>query len=109
MAGATLDPDLLTRLHTTARADRWALSVTAFAAALDASVRRAFDGTPDRRQLEKYLDSLHLDDLALAWACADGSAAAGEHVMREHRPALYRAADAIDPSSGREIADSLWA
>jgi RNA polymerase sigma-70 factor len=107
--GASLDRDLVARLHRKARADRWALSPTAFAAALDASVRRAFDSSPDRRQLEKYLDSLHLEDLALAWACAEGSDAAWEHVMREHRPALYRAADAIDHSSGRELADSLWA
>lgn len=109
VASSALDAGLLSRLHKKARADRWALSQTAFAAALDASVRRAFDSSPDRRQLEKYLDSLHLEDLALAWSCADGSDAAWEHVMREHRPALYRAADAIDPSSGRELADSLWA
>jgi RNA polymerase sigma-70 factor, ECF subfamily len=107
--GASLDRDLLALLHKKARADRWALSQAAFAAALDASVQRAFDSSPDRRHLEKYLDSLHLEDLALAWACAEGSDAAWEHVMREHRPALYRAADAIDASSGREIADSLWA
>jgi len=109
VASSALDAGLLARLHKQAGADRWALPPTAFAAALDASVQRAFDSSPDRRQLEKYLDSLHLEDLALAWACAEGSDAAWEHVMREHRPALYRAADAIDPSSGREIADSLWA
>jgi RNA polymerase sigma-70 factor, ECF subfamily len=109
VASSALDAGLLARLHKKARADRWALSQTVLAAALEASVRRAFDGSPDRRQLEKYLDSLHLEDLALAWACAEGSDAAWEHVMREHRPALYRAADAIDPGSGRELADSLWA
>ena len=109
VASSSIDGDLLARLHTRALADRWALSQNGFAAALDASVRRAFDGTPDRRQLEKYLDTLRLEDLALAWACAEGSDAAWEHVMREHRTALYRAADAIDQSSGRELADSLWA
>src|SRR5512143_1143696 len=106
-SSSSLDGDLIARLHTKASAARWALSPSAFAAALEASVNRAFDVTPDRRQLEKYLDALHLDDLALAWACADGSDAAWEHVMREHRPALYRAADAIDHSNGRELADSL--
>ena len=65
---------------------------------------------PDRRQIEKYCESLHLEDLALACACAEGSDAAWEHVIREYRPALYRAADAIDPSGGaRELADSLYA
>jgi RNA polymerase sigma-70 factor (ECF subfamily) len=109
VASSSLDDDLFARLYRKAHADRWSLSRTLFAAALDASVQRAFDGTPDRRQLAKYLDGLHLEDLALAWACAEGSDAAWEHMMREHRPALYRAADAIDQSGGRELADSLWA
>src|SRR3954463_7816621 len=108
VASSALDAGLLARLHRKARADRWALSQAVFAAALDASMRRAFESTPEHRQLEKYLDSLHVEDLALAWACAEGSDAAWEHVMREYRPALYRAADAIDQSSGRELADSLW-
>jgi len=110
MASTWLDPALLTRLHRKARADRWALALEPFEAALDASVRRAFAAMPERRQLEKYLDSLHLEDLALACACAEGSDAAWEHVIREYRPALYRAADAIDPSGGaRDLADSLYA
>lgn len=52
---------------------------------------------------------MHLDDLALACACADGSETAWDHFVREFRPILYRAADAIDPSGGsRELADSLY-
>jgi RNA polymerase sigma-70 factor (ECF subfamily) len=110
VASSWLDRALLARLHQQARADRWALTPESFAVALEASARRAFDSTPDRRQLEKYCESLHLEDLALACACAEGSDAAWEHVIREYRPALYRAADAIDPSGGgRELADSLYA
>ena len=110
MASAPLDRALLTRLHAKARAERWALPLESFGAALQDSARRAFEKMPDRRQLEKYLDSLHLEDLALACACAEGSEAAWEHVIREHRPALYRAADAIDPTGGaRDLADSLYA
>lgn len=105
-----LDRDLLVRLHAKARAERWALSIDDFGAALDASARRAFDTSADRRQLEQYFNSLHLEDLALACACAEGSDAAWEHVIREYRPGLYRAADAIDPSGGaRDLADSLYA
>jgi RNA polymerase sigma-70 factor (ECF subfamily) len=52
---------------------------------------------------------LHLEDLALAAACADGHEAAWEHFIREHRPVLYRSADAIDKTGGaREAADSLY-
>jgi len=46
----------------------------------------------------------------LACACADGLEAAWDHFIREYRPTLYRAADAIDPTGGaRDLADSLYA
>jgi RNA polymerase sigma factor (sigma-70 family) len=51
----------------------------------------------------------HDDDLELAHRCADGDEAAWERFMRDYRPVLYRAADALDPSGGaRELADSLY-
>jgi RNA polymerase sigma-70 factor len=113
-----LDQRTVERLHRKAGAARWSLSVEAFADALETSARKAFSseaGDPlapsavDGRQLERYLDGLHLEDLALACACAQGSEPAWEHFIREHRPMLYRAADAIDPSGGsRDLADSLY-
>jgi RNA polymerase sigma-70 factor (ECF subfamily) len=49
-------------------------------------------------------------DLELARRCAAGEPAAWDHFVREYRPVLYRAADALDPNGGaREIADSLYA
>ena len=33
----------------------------------------------------------------------------GQHFVLTYRPILYRAADAIDPGNGRELADSLYA
>src|SRR4029079_9793843 len=57
-----------------------------------------------------YLNGLHLRDLALACACAAGEDRAWDHFIREHRPILYRAADALVPGGGaRELADSLYA
>jgi RNA polymerase sigma factor (sigma-70 family) len=53
--------------------------------------------------------ALHLGDLALACACADGHEPAWEHFVLEHRPSLYRAAEAMRPGGGRELADSLYA
>jgi RNA polymerase sigma factor (sigma-70 family) len=48
-------------------------------------------------------------DLELARACAAGDADAWERFVREFRPVLYRAADAIDATgAAREIADSLY-
>ena len=55
------------------------------------------------------LDKLHLEDLALACGCAVGDEGAWEHFIREQRPTLYRAADALDPGGGaRELADSIY-
>ena len=104
-----LDEAAVERLYRVAKADRWQLSVIAFADALEQSARRAFADPPDGATLERHLAALHLDDLALACACADGSETAWDHFVREFRPILYRAADAIDPSGGsRELADSLY-
>ena len=87
---------LVERLHRKADAARWGVSVARFAEALEAS-----PGNPE---------SLHLADLALACACADGHDPAWEHFIREYRPALYRAANALDPSGGaRDLADAIYA
>jgi RNA polymerase sigma factor (sigma-70 family) len=101
---------LLERLYREARADRWRLPKVAFANALETSCKKAFPGgDPSSRELSRYLSSLHLEDLALACACAEGHAAAWDHFILEMRPSLYRAADALDPSGGaRDLADSLY-
>lgn len=97
--------DLVERLYRDAKADRWSLPVEQFAAALQASADRA-----DAANRDAYLKGLHLDDLALACACAAGDERAWEHFVREFRPVLYRAADALAPGgSARELADSLYA
>ncbi|HEX8713914.1 MAG TPA: sigma-70 family RNA polymerase sigma factor [Terracidiphilus sp.] len=58
-----------------------------------------------------FLDSLKLDDLVLARACAAGNEAAWEVFLTRYREVLYRAAYAIarEESAGRELADSLYA
>jgi len=99
----------VTHLYRQSRADRWSLPVAVLAAALERSARKVFVTPPEPRDLERLLGSLHLEDLALACACASGHEGAWEHFVREHRPVLYRAADAIDPTGGsRELADSLY-
>jgi RNA polymerase sigma-70 factor (ECF subfamily) len=106
-----LEPKLVKRLYQQANAARWGVSEAQFAASMQASAERMFASqTPSRRELDRYLSTLHLEDLALACACAGGVEAAWEHFVLQHRPVLYRAADALDPSGGtREIADSLYA
>ena len=56
------------------------------------------------------MDRPHATDLELARQCAAGDAAAWETFVREYRPVLYRAADALEPNGGaRDLADSLYA
>jgi RNA polymerase sigma-70 factor (ECF subfamily) len=94
-----LDDRIVQQLYQKAGGSRWGLPIDRFRVALEASIAK---GAEPRL--------LHLDDLALAAACADGLEAAWEHFIREHRPVLYRAADAIDRTgAAREAADSLYA
>jgi RNA polymerase sigma-70 factor (ECF subfamily) len=104
---AQISQQLAGRLYDQARASRWPVPPARFRAALQASADRAPDGAGG---VERHLKGLHLEDLALACACAEGHEAAWEHFIREHRPVLYRAADALDHGGGaRELADSLYA
>lgn len=105
-----IDEGLLRRLHHQAGADRWQVTPARLAAALSESVTRAFPAErPAAGDIERYLRGLHLEDLALACACADGDEAAWEHFVREMRPALSRAAAALDPAGGaRDLADSIY-
>jgi RNA polymerase sigma-70 factor, ECF subfamily len=103
---ASVETALAARLYARAGAERWALPMAAFARALERSAAKCPAGTDQGR----YLEGLHLEDLALAAACEQGLDAAWEHFVREYRPALYRAARAIVRSDdARELADSLYA
>jgi RNA polymerase sigma-70 factor len=106
-----IDRPVVDRLYREANGARWGLPLDVFATTIEAGVARAFsDREASPRELDRYLASLHVSDLALACACALGHEGAWDHFVREHRPVLYRAADAIDPTGGaRELADSLYA
>lgn len=106
-----MDEARVARLHGEANAGRWDLLPAAFAEALARSAAKAFAGrAPGPADLDRYLASLHLADLALASACALGHEGAWDHFVAEFRPALYRAADAMDAGGGaREVADALYA
>src|SRR5437773_4510194 len=110
MRSRRLDDAQVERLYRQANAGRWHVPVVLFAEALDASVDRALGArAPTKRELDRCLASLHLEDLALACACAAGDEGAWEHFIREQRPRLYRAADALAPGGrARELADSLY-
>jgi RNA polymerase sigma-70 factor (ECF subfamily) len=101
----SISQKLITELYRASHGDRWTIPIERFAEVLRVSADRAAPA-----DLARYLRGLHLEDLALACACAAGDERAWDHFMREYRPVLYRAADALDASGGaREIADSIYA
>lgn len=106
---------LVEKLYAQSQAARWGVSLERFTLSLERSVAKRFAAdSPSRQRVEDYLDSLHLEDLALACACAAGCESAWEHFFATYRQHLYSAAAAITrrPASdpyAREFADSLYA
>lgn len=111
MAGRAVDSATARRLYRDADAARWDVSIERLTVAIEHGVARVFRTRPIAEpELGRHLASLHLKDLALACACADGHEAAWDHFVREYRPVLYKAAAALDPSGGaRDLADGLYA
>src|SRR5882757_1745142 len=105
---------LLEWLYARSQAGRWEIPRERFAAALERSVRKVFTpGTVTPQKLQNYLCALHLEDLALAIACAEGAEAPWEHFFAAYRPYLRAAAAAIlrRPAASAEacdLADSLF-
>lgn len=104
-------------LHAEAKCGRWELSQEAFAEGLRRSAEKRFGcAVVDSGEVEGYLKSLHLEDLALACACSEGTEKAWEFFMAHFRQDLRNAARAMlrglglaDDSRAEELADSLYA
>jgi RNA polymerase sigma-70 factor len=106
---SALDSARASALHARAGAGRWQVSVPRFAAALERALAKRFDGAVATAQAESFLDALHLEDLALAVACADGDEAAWEAFLTRYRHDLGRAGAAIaGETDGDEIVDALF-
>lgn len=106
-----IDSGTVRRLHRRAGADRWPLSESDFGACLTRSAGQHFRGqSPSAAERDQYLETLKLEDLALACACARGIEAAWEHFVTDYRPVLLRVAQQVAPGdTARELADSLYA
>jgi RNA polymerase sigma-70 factor, ECF subfamily len=102
-------------LYAQADAQRWNLPRERFVAALERGAKkRIAAGGITQTQLEEFLGALHLGDLALASACAEGNNSAWEYFVSTYRTYLRTAASAIlRCNSGApeacELADSLFA
>jgi RNA polymerase sigma-70 factor (ECF subfamily) len=96
-------------------AETFELARGEFAQALFAVGAKANYGLPPgesagRAQMESFWRGLHLEDLALASACALGRDAAWQEFMNRYRGPLTRAATAItgSASAGEDLAGSLY-
>ena len=110
-APAALSGGSVAKLARAAHAGRWSLEAEEFAVVLRRSVASSFTGrAPAQTEIQQYLESLHLEDLAIACACARGNEAAWEHFVREYRPVLFRIASrGQQRDRARDVADSIYA
>ena len=114
--GRALDgcASLVDRLYARSKAEQWGVSREQFSAALERSAKkRLTSGAGTAQNLEEYLRGLHIGDLALAAACAEGCETAWEHFFTTYRPYLRVAAAAIlhcaaGSAQACELADSLF-
>jgi RNA polymerase sigma-70 factor len=106
--------DTIHRLYSTSNADAWNVSESSFTTAMWRSVERRFSvdrASVSRDDVIRFLDSLHIGDLALAVGCLLGNADAWRHLLAIYRAPIDAFAHAMLANSARanEIADSLWA
>jgi RNA polymerase sigma-70 factor len=108
--GPSLPADVVDRLYRRSGAEHWKLPRERFGEVLRRGVGHRFPaGPPDDATLRAFLDALHLEDLALACACRDGSEAAWAHFARAIQPQLRIAGRAMAGAQGEELADALMA
>jgi RNA polymerase sigma factor (sigma-70 family) len=108
----SVDERLLDRAFRRSNAPRWNLSRESFARALDRSVssRFATEAGATPQAISDYVDSLNLEELALACACAEGQVSAWSFFLECYRPGLRAAARVIVGSdAGEDLADSIYA
>ncbi len=96
-------------LYAQARAASLQLSFKAFAERLQAIARSNLPAAARSEQIAKFWRKLHVEDLALAQACALGKELAWESFLKQYGRRLYWAACKIvkDEVQARELADSL--
>jgi RNA polymerase sigma-70 factor, ECF subfamily len=101
----------ISNLYESSRAGAYGFTLAEFCDLVAGVARRALGDGCSVRDQTRFLESLHLDDLVLARACARGHEAAWEQFLFLYREKLYTAAVGIarDDCAGRELADSLYA
>ncbi len=99
------------RLYERSAARRWRIPEADFAQTIERAIERQFAGAiPNPAEIEIFLDSLHVEDLALAMACRAGNAEAWREFDARYHGAIESFVRAIarDTDRAREIESSLY-
>jgi RNA polymerase sigma-70 factor len=101
----------LASLYERSGAEGLGASADAFRAALQRALDKRFGGEAvSTAEIEDFLSGLHLEDLALAVACAAGESGAWDVFVRRYQAEMRRAATALaGATAGEEIADAAIA
>jgi DNA-directed RNA polymerase specialized sigma24 family protein len=104
---------VIARLFRRSGSERWGLSESDFAAELYRSVVGRFRDDPRSRpaDVRAHLESLHVEEVALAAACRTGNQQAGLYFLSHYRPILVGTVLHLTGSEERakELADALSA
>jgi RNA polymerase sigma-70 factor (ECF subfamily) len=98
------------RLHLAAQAARYGLDAVGFRGILLDIAAQYLPGAADH-ELIRFLDTLKVEELALARGCVQGNDAAWEAFLARYRASLYGAAYSVakEESIARDLADSIYA
>ena len=101
----------LDRLFEKCRAARFGFTQAEFSGIVRDVMSRSLPDGCGARERTRFRESLRLDELVLARACARGQEEAWKEFLTLYREKLYRAATVItrEESMGRELADSVYA
>lgn len=103
---------LVSELYAISRAEEYGLSQPELVAILEQVADKHFAGAAvSPAEAGNFLRSLHLEELALARACAAGHQRAWDFFLTRYREGLYGAAYSIarEESAARDLADSIYA
>ena len=105
-----LDTDMV-ELFVRSGADGFGISQEQFSALIDQVAAKSLPASAPTPAKVEFCKTLRLDDLVLAHACSAGNERAWEVFMLRYRQKLYDIARQItrEDSSGRELADSVYA
>lgn len=102
---------LVADIYQNSGASRFGISSDEFARILSEIATKNLSHIEDEKKARDFFSGLHVEELALARACAAGSDAAWETFLTRYRVALYDMAQSIarDESIARDLADNIFA